>query len=54
MGLAAVVGTQLAQIVVTGGRNPAVTVTSVASAAALAFVVNTPGVVIKQRVPSGG
>jgi cation-transporting ATPase I len=44
MGLAAVVGTQLAQTVVTGGRSPALIVTCAASAAALVLVVNTPGV----------
>jgi cation-transporting P-type ATPase I len=44
MGLAAVVTTQLAQTVAAGGRSPAVLVTSVASAAALAAVINTPGV----------
>ncbi|HEX8005254.1 MAG TPA: cation-translocating P-type ATPase, partial [Trebonia sp.] len=44
MGLAAVVTTQLIQTVAAGGRSPAVLVTSVASVAALAAVVNTPGV----------
>jgi cation-transporting P-type ATPase I len=44
MGLAAVVTTQLAQTVVAGGRSPAILITSVASIAALAAVVNTPGV----------
>jgi cation-transporting ATPase I len=44
MGLAAVVSTQLAQTVVTGGHSPAVIATSAASAAALVLVVNTPGV----------
>jgi cation-transporting ATPase I len=44
MGLAAVVTTQLIQTVAAGGRSRAVIVTSVASAAALAAVINTPGV----------
>ena len=44
MGLAAVVTTQLAQTAVAGSRSPAVIGTCVASLAALAVVVNTPGV----------
>jgi cation-transporting ATPase I len=44
MGLAAVVGTQLAQTLITGGRSPAVIATSAASAGALVLVVNTPGI----------
>jgi cation-transporting ATPase I len=44
MALAAVVGTQLAQTLVTGGRSPALITTSLASAAALVLVINTPGV----------
>lgn len=43
MGLAAVVATQLAQTMVSGGRSPALITTCVASAVALVVVVNTPG-----------
>jgi cation-transporting P-type ATPase I len=42
MGLAAVVGTQLAQTVLAGSRGPVVIATSVASGAALVVIVNTP------------
>ena len=44
MGLAALVGTQLGQTLLMGRRSPMVVITSVASAAALFAVVETPGV----------
>jgi len=44
MGLAALVGTQLGQTLITGWRSPLVVVTVVASAAALFVLVETPGV----------
>jgi cation-transporting P-type ATPase I len=44
MGLAALVGTQLAQTLVTGRHSPMVVATTIASAAVLVAVVETPGV----------
>jgi len=44
MGLAGLVGTQLGQTLMTGRRSPIVVATSLASAAALVAVVETPGV----------
>jgi cation-transporting P-type ATPase I len=44
MGLAALVGTQLAQTLVTGRHSPMVVTTTVASAAVLVVVVETPGI----------
>jgi hypothetical protein len=43
VGLVALVGTQLGQTLTTGGNSPAVVATSVLSAAALAGIVQTPG-----------
>jgi cation-transporting P-type ATPase I len=44
MGLAALVGTQLGQTLVTGWRSPLVVATSIASMAVLVAVIETPGV----------
>jgi hypothetical protein len=44
MALAALVGTQLGQTLLVGGRNPVVLATGLGSTAALAAIVQTPGV----------
>ena len=44
MALAALVGTQLGQTILVGGRSPAVLAASVGSASVLVTVVQTPGV----------